>query len=107
MVRMVENVSKNRNFFNDLAIAFTTYKLFLTETLEPAMYHLQHSLSQSKIRTENQHITTPYFQNEWTNSTRFCIFAFCKPCEIRKVKTVVYHLQQNWKNQNNFSNFAP
>jgi len=69
-----------------------------TRVAQPAaVYHLQHFFNRNKNHTEKQQITTCYFHKTGGISARFCIFAVWKPYKIRKVKTVVYHLQQKNK----------
>ena len=50
-----------------------------------AMSHLQQFFKYYKKYTEKQSVTIFYFQNEWSYFTRFCIFVFLKPYEIRKI----------------------
>jgi len=66
------------------------------------MYHLQHFFNQNKKYTEQQQITSCCFFKTSGVSARFCIFAFGNGRKIRKVKTVVFHLQQKKKNICNY-----
>jgi len=63
------------------------------------MSHLQHFFNQNKKYTEQQQITTCCFFKTSGVSALFCIFAFGKRREIRKLETVVYHMADFGYNQ--------